>query len=77
MEVDERVTCSITKDGDIEKFELKGVLYMTLTDPKKATPEIPFSFADFKGLVFKVHPELDKTSWNKNKVIKGKDEIST
>jgi hypothetical protein len=40
MEVDERITCSITKDGDIEKFELKGVLYMTLTDPKKCTPEI-------------------------------------
>jgi hypothetical protein len=40
MEVDERITCSITKDGDIEKFELKGVLYMTLTDPKKFTPEI-------------------------------------
>lgn len=65
MEVDERITCSITKDGDIEKFELKGVVYMTLTDPKKCTPEISFSHSDFKGLVFKVHPELDKQSWNK------------
>ena len=60
MEVDEKITCSITKDGDIEKFELKGVLYMTLTDPKKCNPEIQFSYNDFKGLVFKVHPELDK-----------------
>jgi hypothetical protein len=60
MEVDERITCSITKDGDIEKFELKGILYMTLTDPKKSNPEIKFSLQDFKGLVFKVHPELDK-----------------
>ena len=77
MEVDERITCSITKDGDIEKFELKGVLYMTLTDPKKCTPEIQFSHQDFKGLVFKVHPELDKQAWNKQKVVKGKDEVST
>ena len=30
-------------------------------------------FSDFKGLVFKVHPELDKQSWNKKKVLKGKN----
>jgi len=77
MEVDEKVTCSITKDGDIEKLELKGVLYMTLTDPKKCLPSIPFSHSEFKGLVFKVHPELDKQAWNKQKVVKGKDEVST
>jgi len=35
MEIDERVSCSINKDGDIDKFELKGVLFLTLTDPKK------------------------------------------
>jgi hypothetical protein len=33
---------------------------MTLTDTKKANPEIKFDYDEFKGLVFKVHPELDK-----------------
>ena len=60
MEIDERITCQITKDGDIEKFEFKGIVYMTLTDVKKTSPEVLFGYDDFKGLVFKVHPELDK-----------------
>ena len=60
MDIDEKVTCSITKDGDIEKFELKGIVYLTLTDPKKNQPEIKMNFNEFKGLVFKAHPELDK-----------------
>ena len=49
-----------TKDGDIEKFELKGIVYLTLTDPKKSHAEIRMNYNEFKGLVFKVHPELDK-----------------
>lgn len=73
MEFDERITCSVTKDGDIEKFELKGVLYLTLTDPKKCHAEIPMEFSDFKGLTFKVHPELDKQAWNKQRILKGKN----
>jgi len=73
MDIDEKVTCSITKDGDIEKFELKGIVYLTLTDPKKNKPEISMNFKEFKGLVFKAHPELDKQAWNKQKVIKAKN----
>jgi len=74
MEVDERITCTVTKDGDIEKFELKGILYMTLTDAKKSTPEISMLYNNFKGLVFKVHPEIDKQVWNKKQIIKAKDQ---
>ena len=59
------MTCLISKDGDIEKFELKGTVYLTLTDPKKNHPEIKLNYKEFKGLVFKAHPELDKQSWNK------------
>lgn len=29
-------------------------------------------FNDFKGLTFKVHPELDKQAWNKQKLLRGK-----
>jgi hypothetical protein len=60
IEVDERVCCSVNKDGDIEKFELKGIVFLTLTDPRKNQPQIQLSYSDFKGLSFKVHPELDK-----------------
>ena len=73
LEIDERITCQIAKDGDIEKYELKGILYMTLTDPKKCRPEIQMSYNDFKGVI-KVHPEIDKQSWNKHKILKSKDD---
>ena len=53
MEIDERIACSLTKDGDIEKFEMKGVLYLTLTDPKKNQAEIQMNHNEFKGLVFR------------------------
>ena len=47
---------------------------MTITDPKKSHAEISLAFNDFKGLSFKVHPELDKQAWNKQRVIKAKQE---
>jgi coatomer subunit delta len=69
MDIDEKVTCQVNKDGDIEKFELKGTVYLTLTDNKKSHAYVPMQYFDFKGLTFKVHPEIDKQEWNKNKVI--------
>jgi len=49
------------------------VVYLTLTDPKKAHAEIQMQCNEIKGVVFKVHPELDKQSWNKKKLIKGRN----
>jgi hypothetical protein len=40
-----------------------------LTDNKKSHAKVPLQFFDFKGLTFKVHPEIDKQEWNKNKII--------
>ena len=73
MEIDEKVSCQISKDGELEKFELKGIVYVTLTDQKKLHPEVQFSHYDHKGIVFKVHPEFDKQSWNKQKLLRAKE----
>jgi len=35
LEIDERVNCSLNKDGELNKFEVKGIIYITLNDPKK------------------------------------------
>jgi hypothetical protein len=40
VEVEEKVNCSVNKDGDVEKFEVKGIIYMTLNDPKKNNPNV-------------------------------------
>ena len=73
MEIDEKVSCQISKDGELEKFELKGIVYVTLTDQKKLHPELQFSHYDHKGIVFKEHPEFDKQSWNKQKLLRAKE----
>jgi hypothetical protein len=38
VEVEEKVNCSVNKDGDVDKFEVKGIIYLTLNDPKKNNP---------------------------------------
>ncbi len=38
MEVEEKINCSVNKDGELDKFEVKGIIYVTMNDPKRANP---------------------------------------
>ena len=69
LEVEEKVSCSLNRDGEVGKFEVKGIIYITVNDPKKNNPAAQLSFQSVKGFTFKPHPELDKQQWNKSKVI--------
>jgi len=69
VEVEEKINCSVNKDGELDKFEVKGIIYMTLNDPKRSNPQAQLSFAQVKGFTFKPHPELDKQVWTKGKSI--------
>lgn len=44
VEVEEKVSCSLNKDGDLDKFEIKGIIYLTLNDPKKSNPIIQVGY---------------------------------
>ena len=35
LEIAEKVNCLMSKDGEIEKFEIKGAIHMTLNDAKR------------------------------------------
>ena len=76
IEVEEKVNCSLNRDGEISKFEVKGIIYITVNDPKKNNPAAQLSFQSVKGFTFKPHPELDKQKWNKSKVICAADQES-
>jgi hypothetical protein len=65
IEVEEKISCSVNKDGELDKFEVKGIIFLTLNDPKKSNPLAMLSFNPIKGFNFKPHPELDKQAWNK------------
>jgi hypothetical protein len=38
IEVEEKVGCQLNKDGELNKFEVKGIIYLTLNDPKRNNP---------------------------------------
>lgn len=38
IEIEEKVNCSLTKDGELERFEVKGIIYFNLNEPKKNNP---------------------------------------
>ena len=40
IEVEEKVSCSISKDSELSKFEVKGIIYVTVNDPKKNNPAV-------------------------------------
>ena len=44
IEVEEKVNCSVNKDGDVDKVEIKGIIFMTINDPKKNSPLAQLSF---------------------------------
>lgn len=73
IEIEEKVNCSLTKDGELERFEVKGIIYFNLNEPKKNNPVAQLNFAAIKGFNFKPHPELDKQAWNKKKIIQAAD----
>lgn len=60
VDIEEKVNCSVNKDGDVDRFEIKGIVYLTLNDPKKNNPICQMSYKNIKGFVFKPHPDLEK-----------------
>ena len=40
VEVEEKVSCQVNKDGDMDRFEVKGIIYLTVNDPKKNNPVV-------------------------------------
>lgn len=44
VEVEEKVSCSLNRDGELGKFEVKGIIYITVNDPKKNNPAAQLQF---------------------------------
>ena len=52
IEIEEKIICSLNKDGELDKFEVKGIIYLTLNDPKKNDQGFP------------IHTRLDAVRYN-------------
>ena len=40
IEVEEKVTCSVNKDGEMDKLQIKGAIFLTINDAKKNNPMV-------------------------------------
>lgn len=69
MEVDEKIVATVSKDGDLGKFEVRGEVFVCVNDSSKVKAEIYVSTNDTKGIAIKPHPELNRALWNSQKVI--------
>ena len=38
IEVEEKVNCQVNRDGEMSKFEVKGIIFITVNDPKRNNP---------------------------------------
>ena len=75
LEVVENVNCSLSKDGDLQKFELKGSLFVTVTDAHKARAAVQLENVPVKGVKFKPHPaELSRQAWTEKKLLQSQNE---
>lgn len=65
IEVEEKISCLVNMDGEVEKFEIKGAIFMTLNDPKKNKAKVQVAFQPVKGFTFRPHIEVNRSNWNK------------
>jgi hypothetical protein len=71
IEIEEKIKCELTKDGDLKKFDVKGEGFMTVTNPQKKRCAVQLKMdpkQKIQGLV--IHPNiLNKKSWNESKIL--------
>lgn len=65
----EIIECSVSKFGDINKFECIGTVSFTVTDSSKSNCKVKLNMSEFgQKLKFRIPPDFDKQAWNKNRV---------
>ncbi len=65
----EKVSCQISKDGDMGKLEIKGELYLRLYDQTKVDAHVQLTVPKHKGLKIMPHPDLKRSLWNSRKIL--------
>uniref|UniRef100_A0A7S0BJU1 Coatomer subunit delta n=1 Tax=Rhodosorus marinus TaxID=101924 RepID=A0A7S0BJU1_9RHOD len=65
----ERLTLKMSKDGGLEKLEVKGDLSMAISDPEKASIRVHMNLGDNSKFQLRPHPKIDKTLFSQKKVL--------
>lgn len=71
IEIEEKIKCELTKDGDLKKFDVKGEAFMTVINPQKKNCAVQLKMDPKQKLVgLVIHPNiLNKKAWNESRVL--------
>ncbi len=70
VSVEEKLSFVVSKDGEIEKLELKGTVYLTINSPKFTNAVIALNKAKLpKGFKIKASPDTDRARWEESNAL--------
>jgi hypothetical protein len=71
--IEEKMNCSITKEGTLNTLEIVGDVFLVFKDKSKCKARIELEHEKNKQIVVKPHPNLNRAAWNDNGVLEMKD----
>ncbi|KAI9373114.1 hypothetical protein BJX61DRAFT_403894 [Aspergillus egyptiacus] len=69
----ETISASLTRDGGLKSFEVKGDLQLRISDPALTQLKLALLANPTHGAQFRTHPNVDKAVFNSSQVIQLKD----
>lgn len=71
--IEEKMNCSITKEGTLNSLEIIGDVFLVFRDKTKCRAKIEMEHEKNKQIILKPHPSLNRAVWNDSNVIECKD----
>ncbi|KAJ1980340.1 coatomer subunit delta [Dimargaris verticillata] len=73
IEVEERISAMINRDGGVEAMEVKGELSLLVADAAKGNLRLQVQLTDDESMQIKTHPHIDKKRFQADRVLALKD----
>ena len=73
VNIEEKIIVVANRDGGIENMEVKGDVFVKITDPELTAVRLQFANVDEKAHQYRTHPNIDKKLFSTGSVIGPKD----
>jgi len=75
VRIEEKIILHLERDGGIKKMEIKGEMKLCIFDPYQSRISVRTSgtFKKEDGFIGRLHPKIDKASWEKDGILARKD----
>jgi len=70
---EEQLSITVENDGGLQSMEVRGSLTITVNDPNTPKVKVVLKPGDNRQFQFKLHPNIDKTAFNNEAVVKLKE----